>query len=90
MKNEKSISSEDKWKKIFSFLISIKTHSHTVYQYHNFNNTLKLVEEADITKLHVFPYSERPGTPASKMPQVPVNIRRKRAEIVRNLRKETE
>ncbi|MBR5598560.1 MAG: tRNA (N(6)-L-threonylcarbamoyladenosine(37)-C(2))-methylthiotransferase MtaB [Alphaproteobacteria bacterium] len=56
----------------------------------NFNNTLKLVEEADITKLHVFPYSERPGTPASKMPQVPVNIRRKRAEILRNLRKETE
>ena len=54
----------------------------------HFNNTLKLVEEANITKLHVFPYSERPGTPAAKMPQVPVNIRRQRAEILRNLRKE--
>lgn len=54
----------------------------------NFNNTLKLVEEAGIDKLHVFPYSERPGTPAAKMPQVPVNIRRQRSEILRNLRKE--
>jgi threonylcarbamoyladenosine tRNA methylthiotransferase MtaB len=54
----------------------------------NFQNTLKLVEEANITKLHVFPYSERPGTPAARMPQVPVNIRRKRAEQLRSLRKE--
>ena len=49
---------------------------------------MKLVEEADIEKLHVFPYSERPGTPAARMPQVPVNIRRERAERLRNLRKE--
>jgi threonylcarbamoyladenosine tRNA methylthiotransferase MtaB len=54
----------------------------------NFNNTLKLVEEAGIDKLHVFPYSVRPGTPAAKMPQVPMNIRRQRAEQLRNLRKE--
>lgn len=54
----------------------------------NFNNTLKLVDEAGIDKLHVFPYSIRPGTPAAKMPQVPMNIRRQRAEQLRNLRKE--
>lgn len=54
----------------------------------NFANTLKLVEEAGISNLHVFPYSERPGTPAVKMPQVPVVIRKKRAEMLRNLRKE--
>jgi len=48
-----------------------------------FNNTVKLVHEAGINKLHVFPYSERSGTPASKMPQVPVNIRRERAKILR-------
>ncbi len=54
----------------------------------NFINTMKLVEEANIKKLHVFPYSERPGTPAARMPQVPVNIRRERAERLRNLRKE--
>lgn len=54
----------------------------------NFVNTLKLVEEAGIDKLHVFPYSERPGTPAAKMPQVPVHIRKKRAETLRKLKKE--
>lgn len=54
----------------------------------NFANTLKLVEEAGITRLHVFPYSERPGTPAAKMSQVPVVIRKKRAEMLRNLGKE--
>lgn len=54
----------------------------------HFENTLKLVEEANINNLHVFPYSERPGTPAARMPQVPVNIRRARAERLRNLRKE--
>lgn len=53
-----------------------------------FLNTMKLVEEAKIDSLHVFPYSERPGTPAAKMPQVPVHIRRERAERLRNLRKE--
>ena len=49
-----------------------------------FKNTVKLVEEADITHLHVFPYSERSGTPAAAMPQVPVNIRKERAKILRS------
>jgi len=35
-----------------------------------FVNSLKLVEECDLTWLHVFPYSPRPGTPAARMPQV--------------------
>ena len=48
-----------------------------------FMNTIKLVREAGISKLHVFPYSERPGTPAALMPQVPVEIRRKRAALLR-------
>ena len=48
-----------------------------------FQNTVKLVHEAGITRLHVFPYSERSGTPASLMPQVPVDIRRERAKILR-------
>ncbi len=48
-----------------------------------FANTLKLVEEAGITRLHVFPYSERPGTPAALMPQVPAEIRKERARILR-------
>lgn len=36
----------------------------------HFANALKLVEECDLTWLHVFPYSPRPGTPAARMPQV--------------------
>ena len=49
-----------------------------------FENTCKLVDEAKIDKLHVFPYSERQGTPAALMPQVPVAERRRRAEILRH------
>ena len=49
----------------------------------NFANTLKLVDEAGISKLHVFPYSERPGTAAARLPQVDVEIRRERARILR-------
>ena len=53
-----------------------------------FENTCKLVEEAGIDKLHVFPYSERSGTPASLMPQVPVEDRKRRAKILREMREE--
>ncbi|MFQ6551041.1 tRNA (N(6)-L-threonylcarbamoyladenosine(37)-C(2))-methylthiotransferase MtaB [Aestuariibius insulae] len=35
-----------------------------------FENALSLVEACDLTWLHVFPYSPRPGTPAARMPQV--------------------
>ncbi|HET7885925.1 MAG TPA: tRNA (N(6)-L-threonylcarbamoyladenosine(37)-C(2))-methylthiotransferase MtaB [Bradyrhizobium sp.] len=35
-----------------------------------FARSLDLVEECDLTLLHVFPYSPRPGTPAARMPQV--------------------
>ena len=48
-----------------------------------FQNTLDVVEECDLTFLHVFPYSARPGTPAAKMPQVPGNIRKERAARLR-------
>ncbi len=50
-----------------------------------FRNTLELVEECDLTFLHVFPYSEREGTPAAKMPQVPGDIRKERAARLRSL-----
>ncbi|MEL6648661.1 MAG: tRNA (N(6)-L-threonylcarbamoyladenosine(37)-C(2))-methylthiotransferase MtaB, partial [Pseudomonadota bacterium] len=35
-----------------------------------FENSRRLVAECDLTWLHVFPYSPRPGTPAGRMPQV--------------------
>ncbi len=46
-------------------------------------NSRLLLEECDITYAHVFPYSERPGTPAAKMPQVQGNIRKERAATLR-------
>lgn len=48
-----------------------------------FENTLNLVKEAQLTHLHVFPYSAREGTPAAKMPQVEKTIRKKRAAQLR-------
>ncbi len=48
-----------------------------------FARTLDLVDEAGLTWLHVFPYSERPGTPAARMPQVPREVRRARAARLR-------
>ncbi|HYF06551.1 MAG TPA: MiaB/RimO family radical SAM methylthiotransferase, partial [Acetobacteraceae bacterium] len=45
--------------------------------------TLALVEECSLSFLHVFPYSERPGTPAAKMPALPIAERRARAARLR-------
>ncbi|MEF3048066.1 tRNA (N(6)-L-threonylcarbamoyladenosine(37)-C(2))-methylthiotransferase MtaB [Pseudotabrizicola sp. L79] len=35
-----------------------------------FTNSLRLVQDCDLTFLHVFPFSPRKGTPAARMPQV--------------------
>lgn len=50
-----------------------------------FANTLKIVEDCDLTFLHVFPYSEREGTPAARMPQVAPALRKERAARLRAL-----
>ncbi|WP_259278687.1 tRNA (N(6)-L-threonylcarbamoyladenosine(37)-C(2))-methylthiotransferase MtaB [Pedomonas mirosovicensis] len=50
-----------------------------------FGNTLKLVDECGLTYLHVFPYSEREGTPAAKMPPVDKAVRKARAARLRAL-----
>jgi threonylcarbamoyladenosine tRNA methylthiotransferase MtaB len=51
-----------------------------------FENTLKIVEDCDLTFLHVFPYSEREGTPAARIPnQVSVPLRKERAAKLRGL-----
>ncbi|MDA1022284.1 MAG: tRNA (N(6)-L-threonylcarbamoyladenosine(37)-C(2))-methylthiotransferase MtaB [Proteobacteria bacterium] len=48
-----------------------------------FENTLSAVSELDLTYLHVFPYSPRPGTPAAEMPNVPGDVRKARAQMLR-------
>jgi threonylcarbamoyladenosine tRNA methylthiotransferase MtaB len=48
-----------------------------------FDETLRFVTEAALPYLHVFPYSERPGTPAARMPAVPKPVRKRRAAALR-------
>lgn len=48
-----------------------------------FENTLRLVEEAGLAFLHVFPFSPRPGTPAARMPQLPREVVKARAARLR-------
>jgi threonylcarbamoyladenosine tRNA methylthiotransferase MtaB len=48
-----------------------------------FQNTLRHVAEADVTFLHVFPFSARPGTPAARMPQLPKPVIANRALALR-------
>ncbi len=48
-----------------------------------FDNTLKLVDDAGLTFLHVFPYSPRHGTPAARMPQLARATVRERANRLR-------
>jgi len=48
-----------------------------------FAETLAFVNEAALPYLHVFPYSERPSTPAARMPTVAPPLRRERAARLR-------
>jgi threonylcarbamoyladenosine tRNA methylthiotransferase MtaB len=49
------------------------------------NETEVWVQDRALPYLHVFPYSERPSTPAARMPQVPSAERRARAARLRTL-----
>jgi len=48
-----------------------------------FKRSLELVDECDLTFLHVFPYSSRPLTPAARMPQVVGGAIKERAKRLR-------
>ena len=48
-----------------------------------FKHSLDLINEVQLVHLHVFPYSIREGTPAARMPQVPLKIRKERAAMLR-------
>jgi threonylcarbamoyladenosine tRNA methylthiotransferase MtaB len=45
--------------------------------------SLALLDDCDIVHAHIFPYSERPGTIAARMPQVQKALRRARAADLR-------
>src|SRR5580692_1700619 len=50
-----------------------------------FEESRAFIESLPFTYLHVFTYSERPGTPAAVADQVPMEVRRERNRILREL-----
>ena len=48
-----------------------------------FKNTLNILDDCQLTWLHIFPYSPREGTPAARMPQVNDETIRERAYQLR-------
>lgn len=52
----------------------------------NFNNTCQLIENLNISLLHLFSFSAHPNTPASKMPQVPGPIIKNRMHLAMQLK----
>ena len=51
-----------------------------------FNSTCKLIEDLPVAYLHVFPYSERPGTLSSGLPgNINETVKKRRSEILRIL-----
>jgi threonylcarbamoyladenosine tRNA methylthiotransferase MtaB len=48
-----------------------------------FENSVRLAEDCDIAKLHVFPFSPREGTPAARMPQLDRSLVKDRAARLR-------
>jgi threonylcarbamoyladenosine tRNA methylthiotransferase MtaB len=50
-----------------------------------FDRTLELVERSGITKVHVFPYSPRPGTRTAAADSVPARVKKKRSVKLRVL-----
>lgn len=57
----------------------------------DFNNTLQFLEKVNFTKIHVFPYSRRKGTPADNMPnQIDEQVKKERVRKVLELSKKLE
>ena len=55
-----------------------------------FNETIETIKKINFSKIHVFPYSERKGTPACDMKQVDGNVKKERVKVLLNLSKELE
>ena len=48
-----------------------------------FQRSMDLIDDCGLSLVHVFPYSERSGTPAARMPQVDKAVRKERAARLR-------
>jgi tRNA A37 methylthiotransferase MiaB len=78
---EKLPSILDDFKKYYVFYN--KNPEYSEYQ-QMFENSLRLIDEADLIFTHIFPYSPRLGTPASKMKQLDKKIIKDRTKILRH------
>lgn len=56
----------------------------------DFLNTLEFSRKIGFSKIHVFPYSVRKGTPASKLKQIDGNVKKERAHRLLELSRELE
>lgn len=54
-------------------------------QENDFRQTYEFLRQSPLTYFHVFPYSPRPGTPASSWPQVDERVKKERASLLRGL-----
>lgn len=54
-----------------------------------FDKSKSIVDECDLTYLHIFPFSPRKGTPAARMPQVERHVVKARAAELRDKSKAT-
>ena len=49
-----------------------------------FKESIKLIDECNLTHLHIFPFSPRQSTPAASMPQISKEVIKNRAKILRD------
>ena len=54
----------------------------------DFTATIEFLKSLNLSELHIFTYSERPGTKAIDMIQVPKSVRKKRSQILHIVAKE--
>ncbi len=54
----------------------------------DFENTCSFVKQVGFADMHVFPYSERKGTRAAEMTQLPMELRRQRAAVLGKIKNE--
>ena len=54
----------------------------------DFEDTVRFIREVKLAGLHVFSYSPRPGTKAALLQQLPAQVIKRRAEMLRALDKE--
>ena len=50
-----------------------------------FADSINLINECNITHLHIFPYSQKESTAAARMPQLPIDVIKNRAKKLRDI-----